>query len=296
MSLTTTLTKQVPSLIRERGQQYCHSGAVRIQHGDAWCVEARVRGSQTYQVSLFRTGNTIESRCSCPYFDDNFETCKHIWATILMAQASGYLHGDGGSAKLRLTEMTDEDEETADDYEEEDHQDRQVPLPPGFGKQSWKQAVAYLKGPTVSRDQQSWPPEAEPVYIVDVAATLQGQGLTVELAARTRKKNGAWSIPKPRRIAKSRLHELADPADRQVLGLMIGADQEHYGYSYNYYGGDGAGPRFRLSAVLQGVVMPLICATGRCFLRLDAELYPLTWDDGPPWTIQPAGGQRGQRV
>mgnify|MGYP003375110654 FL=1 len=42
-------------------------------------------GYDTYQVRVLlgKNDNIITEECTCPYFEDNFEPCKHIAAVLL---------------------------------------------------------------------------------------------------------------------------------------------------------------------------------------------------------------------
>src|SRR5579883_1014643 len=114
MALTTKLLRDVRSDIRDRGRDYHSRGAVRIRHGDASTVRASVRGTEPYQVELVREGSIVSASCTCRYFDDNFDICKHIWATLLAAQQFGYLqNGKGDPSRLMP------DEEALDDYDDD---------------------------------------------------------------------------------------------------------------------------------------------------------------------------------
>ena len=93
-SLTAALSRQVASDVQARGRRYFSSGAVRSVRGDEWILEAFVRGSDLYRVSMNREDDTLIVSCTCPYFDDRFTPCKHIWATLLVAEEKGYLLGD----------------------------------------------------------------------------------------------------------------------------------------------------------------------------------------------------------
>ena len=74
--------------------------------------------------------------------------------------------------------------------------------------------------------------------------------------------------------------------------------RDAYGYYGSSYAPYGQAPQtYRLSSPLQDTVLPLMCATGRCMLRLGLPariLDPLAWDDGPPWQLWLAV-QRGPR-
>src|SRR5205085_9802656 len=79
--------------------------------------DATVRGSSLYDVYLTRNKKAVKASCSCAYFQGNLESCKHIWATILAADARGLLRGSGGNGPLRLIE---DEEGIFDDEEPED--------------------------------------------------------------------------------------------------------------------------------------------------------------------------------
>ncbi|MES1244883.1 MAG: SNF2-related protein [Acidobacteriota bacterium] len=85
-TLAAVLADRVPSRVRHRGQRYFQQGRVRILACDAQKVEALVSGSARYKVRLVQEGGDVRSTCTCPYFDRS-RTCKHIWATVLAADA-----------------------------------------------------------------------------------------------------------------------------------------------------------------------------------------------------------------
>ena len=80
--LTQALAPSVPGGSRVKGRAYFLDRAVTRIEGDAWSVEATVRGSRDYHVTIRREGPVFTGRCECPYFDDRFVVCKHIWAAL----------------------------------------------------------------------------------------------------------------------------------------------------------------------------------------------------------------------
>src|SRR6266487_2578592 len=90
MNLVTRLTGDFSSNVRNRGKIYYWQGRVRIDHGSDSQVEARVRGSRQYEVSLDYESGVLSAWCDCSYFDSG-GACKHLWATILAADAGGHL-------------------------------------------------------------------------------------------------------------------------------------------------------------------------------------------------------------
>src|SRR4051812_26317161 len=109
MALTTNLVADVPKTTRLRGREYYAARRVKLVEGDDFYVEARVRGTRDYTVELFREPDAIEAGCTCPYFADARGACKHIWATLLLAEAEGYLKGTGYPPPAHL-ELLDPDE------------------------------------------------------------------------------------------------------------------------------------------------------------------------------------------
>ncbi|HVQ74337.1 MAG TPA: DEAD/DEAH box helicase [Candidatus Binatia bacterium] len=161
------------------------------------------------------------------------------------------------------------------------------------GPADWRQRLRALGqtfqvGETRQRLTETWPAGRHVYYVLDVAATMTGSGLALDVLYRDRKADGAWTKGRP---LKSRLHEvdaLPEAIDREILGLLVGPRSSYGGYagSLAFYGG---GPhRYYLTATLQRTLLPILCETGRCALRLTdlgRELGPLRWDGGRPWQI-----------
>src|ERR1019366_360952 len=88
--LASKLSRLFTSTVRGRGQTYYARGAVNIRHGSAIKVDATVWGSEDYEVEIEWANGELTLYCSCPYFDSD-GPCKHLWATVLAAEARGYL-------------------------------------------------------------------------------------------------------------------------------------------------------------------------------------------------------------
>src|SRR5581483_4291675 len=87
MPLVQTLAAQISSRSRARGRAYFQSGAVRALTVEDGIVHATVRGSTSYDVWLEPERALLRVSCTCPYFVDHLEICKHVWAAILAAEA-----------------------------------------------------------------------------------------------------------------------------------------------------------------------------------------------------------------
>jgi superfamily II DNA or RNA helicase len=306
MVLTAQLSRQVAGAVQRRGRQYYTSGAVEIVGGDERSVRALVQGTEQYQVRLTRERKHLKVWCTCPYYQDRLDPCKHIWATLLAAEDRGLLLGSGSSERLRLIDdeeaffdwqeqhnwpaaqekWDDEGEEWADASDSAGSAGRAYaywqPKPKRGLRRSakkaaraatWKKRLAGLRG-EMQRDEapgnEPWPARRELVYVVDVAETLESHRLTIEVAYRQRKKDGDWSKPKTQRIPLEQIDKLPDPEDRRLLALLVGAREERRydcGYSYSYPFYDSAACRYRLTQPMLETLMPGLCRTGRCLLR-----------------------------
>src|SRR5947209_7463435 len=70
------------------GDAYYLGGRVLDVHlTDEGGIEARVSGDRIYEVFLNVGGGKIHVSCTCPWFQRQFEACKHIWAAIRAASA-----------------------------------------------------------------------------------------------------------------------------------------------------------------------------------------------------------------
>src|SRR3990172_11404448 len=138
--MSEKIFKQVDRLSRERGRSYFVSGAVKRIEGDAWRVAARVQGSHLYGVRIAFADNFLDVNCSCPFFDRDLVTCKHIWAAVLAAEREGFLKGPASRPSLELIETYDGDEEFADEIGQDPRPPKEPPLP------SWKQQLHTLPG------------------------------------------------------------------------------------------------------------------------------------------------------
>jgi len=278
--LTANISAQVDRVTQHRGRSYFLRGAVNSLEGDAWHVEATVQGTRQYHVSISRAKNSFEVSCSCPYYERELDTCKHIWATFLAAEQEGYLEGSGDVTPPRIQEAS-----PGSFLDEKPARPPRAKKPPA---PSWKQQLQGLLGTMKAEESQSrWPSERELVYLIDVQDTLASQRLTVEVAQRDRKMDGSWGKLKSRRIRFHEIASLSVPGDRRILALLLGAREEmSYRYSSYYY--DSAPSSYALAQPVWDVVLPLMCATGRCFLRVSLiadEHAPVRWDDGDPWEL-----------
>jgi hypothetical protein len=277
--LTSKFFDDAESRTCSRGQAYFASGAVRKLSGDAWSVEARVQGSRLYEVDIFRFEDSFESSCTCPYYEGSADICKHIWATLLAAEKTGYLKGDEDEARFQNGE---DSAEILAGKRSVPGTRQEVSQPPDWRRQLERLAGAVREVPGGSARRQ----ERQLLYLVQVRETLARQKLTVYVAHRDRRKDGSWGKVKRQRIRPAEISSLPDDGDRRILTLMLGPTQP-YDSHFSYY--DTSASDFSLDRATWDVLVPLMCATERCFLQVAPEREPQTpllWDDGAAWEFR----------
>ncbi len=306
MSLTAQLVHDVEPDVQYQGRQYYIRGVVRIREGTSDHVDATVHGTQPYEVGLVRLRDTVLGWCSCPYCQNHWRPCKHIFATLLAADARGYLRGPTNTAPQSLEVSDDADPASWEDVDWEATRRREWveegPARRSSGRSrsaaprkpprpSWKKALDRLDDQMRQEHlprHESWPPGHEILYVVDVEGTLAGRGLLVEVAQRQRKKNGDWTKPKAQRLLVTQIPTLPDPRDREILSFLTGAKEQvafpGYSYysSYAYSSYESAPAKYHVPQGSQEALLQRMCATGRCLLRRSAEeteLASLQWEE-----------------
>ncbi len=91
IGIAQKVARNFSDAVRSRGQSYFVKGWVSVMAARPGEVVARVRGTSKYRVRLRMRGSQLLASCTCPYFSPEGEPCKHLWATLLMAEARGLL-------------------------------------------------------------------------------------------------------------------------------------------------------------------------------------------------------------
>jgi superfamily II DNA or RNA helicase len=306
MSLKGKFSNDFTPRIRDRGFAYFRSNAVEILEHSESHVVARVRGSRKYLVSLTLAQASLNVACTCPYFEKG-EECKHIWATMLAADNKNYLAEVNLRTRVNLVyehnalaALLDQNEQNPDSIYEAYSQADPSPALPLFlsedpsatsaaSEPPWRRQLSLITKTVRSNltdELREWPSGREIFYVIDPESTRTSGKLTVEIGYRERKMKGEWGKIKSKRIPLEVIPALKDTADQQILAILSGA-RDLYWSSYDYgYSNSSLSPRFGLSTIQQEIVLPLMCATGRCVLRSPdkkAEMQVIEWDDGPAW-------------
>ena len=91
MGIAQKVTRNFSDAVRSRGQSYFSKGRVSLISGKPNEVVAKVRGTTKYRVRVRLRGAKLLASCTCPYFSPQGEPCKHLWATLLLADSRGFL-------------------------------------------------------------------------------------------------------------------------------------------------------------------------------------------------------------
>ena len=294
MKLASALSSQFDDSVRARGASYYRLGAVRIKRGNSTEVQAGVRGSRVYEVEITWNGRQLQLYCDCPYYDDA-GACKHLWATILAADAQNYFTA---ITRLNPRDVTFDndtdgvfDDDFADDFDEPAHyapRARGLPAPAPQLKAAppvWRQRLDEIV-PSGSFERTVWPLQRELLYIIDVPSSITRGGIVLDLKTREPKLKGGWKKTAVPHLTRAMLSGLPDPADRHILGLLSGTDTSSDWMGYGTY---EAFSGFRLRHPFAPTVMREIVGTGRCRLEMNSmrgeDWLPLSWDDSEPWRV-----------
>ncbi|HEY4641789.1 MAG TPA: hypothetical protein VII75_10630, partial [Thermoanaerobaculia bacterium] len=197
-----------------RGDAYYAQGRVRrIERLSPQLIRADVQGSRVYSVELMIDGDYLTAECECPWFHENLEECKHIWAVIRAASARKMLP----ERAMFLGDI--EGEQPFDDYDDDDPP---VTYPRAVPHReqpaAWQSFLNALPPPPPPlRESGSRTVPEEIAYVI--VGSRRAQSLTLEILGRSHKKNGEWGKWKPLSIRLDELPKLP-PFDRESLALL----------------------------------------------------------------------------
>ena len=269
MTPAATLAPFVQAAVRRRGARYFQQRRVGLGRRDADRIEASVRGSRVYRVLLVREADTLRASCTCPFFATG-DCCKHVWATVLAAAADGRLADAAGRLPQRLMP------------------EARRPGAANAAPARWRNVLA---GAAPHQPETARPPRLEELlYVLDVPAVRAGQGFSLEILQRTRKHGGEEGRLRHPRLPLGRLARLPPTPDREVLQLLAGiaASAPHRPAGRRGAGHQSLPVRSVVPEAMVGLLVPLLCATGRFHLRRSPRavaMTPLAWEDGPPWEL-----------
>jgi len=320
MSLADRCIQEFDAGVRRRGEQYFREG--RVSPGDRGPGEFRayVHGESEYEVVLDWefSREQLAVCCTCPYYDEH-ATCKHIWATILAADAKNI--GPPGKHQLGVLPMEpedydddDEDDLWLDVCDDEDEDEGDLPAlrrktgsrgsahrasgrktsPP---KLKWQQQLSWTQADAEPEDSVGHigrPAKVREVwYVLHEDTSGDGSELVLFFMQREMRANGQFGKLKELGIRHNETSRLVGAEDAEILDLLLG---RHYAESHDYYYGysSSRATEAALPKSMQLFLLPKLAATQR-LVRVDKNVYyppefddlrPLAWDGGPAWRFR----------
>jgi hypothetical protein len=288
--LATLLARDFSKKIRDRGASYFSLGRVKIVRGTDIQLEASVTGSENYQVRFDWQEDTLFASCACPYFAGG-EPCKHLWATILAADAGGYLSVPASDPDLYVE--FDSFESEVEDFEKEEEKGpsspRHYPLkmpPPPPEPPAWQTQIEGIAQMRAARTDThlNWTAARQILYVVDLSLNHRTDGIVISALTRDLKADGTWKPHVSLLLKREQIAQLPSAEDREILSLMAGV------VPYFSWGYSGSEERISGSFVvphsLAGKVVASLAQAGRLYVQIRAgsdTLSSLAWDDGEPW-------------
>ena len=257
-------------------------------------LRAEVKDNDTlHTVTLTRDGRHATADCTCDEVAKG-QFCLHIWAALLdlNADESDDDQGVGGAsisdlAKLRLR---------APKARKRDDTLRPVRAaePRWIGRLSLLRSSSHEDAePAEGSDPVSvFPTQRQVCYVVLPDLSQRHGGLVIDLQQRTAIASG-WSKPKPLKIGLDTIDNLADPTDRELVSMMLGATWVTRHESNQAHRLDRGHNTYRIAPGAQRSILRRMISTGRAFLELEEDTHinksrqrPLRWSDGPaPWKL-----------
>ena len=308
VSLSSTLESKFRGDIRYRGQAYVKAERVAITRVTADELFGVVEDGTEFQTQLTRRDDAMLMTCSCAKGQGNPHEvrCKHVWATILQAEQTGYIND--ASKPNYYPPFTTEEEPLEWEYDEDDwdevpsgdavrtvNSNRRKMKPAAVVVEprvrEWETQLNLLRN---SMDAGEAAPstelrETEIFYEIDVRQSQLEKQLVIGLVQRQRRNNGSWGKLKPLRVRANRFDDVTLEEDRHILATLLGGVAERSNWYAQQSELQAAANRFRVPFDLAELLLPEICATGRLRLQEDDEdsnsSRVIIWDAGPPWEM-----------
>ncbi len=226
-------------IIRHRGNKYAKSGRVKIEELEPDFIRSTVRGTINYTVSVGIDGHhrdRVRIGCTCPFFRQGIP-CKHIWATICVAdQLLAQLPGKDRHKKRPLLDI-----------------DRI------FHKDLWD----------TTAKKPPWKPVQD--FVIRYRLAVEDHSLSVSVFEQYIKKDGRPGRTK--RISTKTLEKPSLPRqDKLLLPFLTDLAEKSAFYSgYGLFGNNTDFETISLSPPHAGVVLPMLAETRRCQVIFENE-------------------------
>jgi superfamily II DNA or RNA helicase len=251
------LERLIPPAIRKQGMSCFLQRNVQMELATEEHLQGFAGPWDDEVFEILVEGDAILVDCTCNAFQ-NSDLCKHVWAALLEADGLGALSViDGVSDPTIMSFSAYESTPTAT-----------------CAPNAWKQHLDMLrsaipppKAPALAL------PKMRIIYAVDVEQCGPAGALIVRSVACRLKKNGEWGVPNfnERSIKIDGLEE----TDQRLIALLSGSRNPYEDQS------DSAQTYHGIPRSSQDVLIPMLCDTGRFYLRSRGGaglVSPLHWD------------------
>ena len=269
-----TLFHHFTAVARRRGQKYYEFGRVEVTLLEPRLVQATVRGTQLYTVSIRgdRARGQISMSCACKAFQ-RFGSCKHLWALVL--------------------EVDEAQRELASGR----------PLPPASrnavrSERPWAERLRALEKNRTAGRSDLWSAsgvdDTKIVYRLDVDTSDARESTVIETVVQRRRLSGEWGSERDFDPRDDRTVRPTNELDLEILRRLTGADttSEYFGQQSSR-----SGSEHMLDDALAAELLPLLCSTNRFTWRMRGyDGGALVWDDGPPWRFRAELEERGEQL
>jgi superfamily II DNA or RNA helicase len=279
--LQRTLQGRVSAAVQRRGMECHRAGRVRLTMFSPDRIEADVRGTTHYAVTLWCDGCDIWYECDCPTAVDG-SPCKHVWATAVESD----VNPRANAFRTTLLQSTPSPQLLGASIVVAPQADAVRPAHSQMVVDGWRARTEQSVQQTRWRrliDAQQHPAikflgnsAAETWYLIDLlhggSATYDWRGslLVLHAAKRSRLKRGGLSSP-------SRVGAAPDGPQPEGIEALVWTLARN-----------GTGGTVPLSVDLSRKVLPELSRLGRLGavrgLRA-ADVVPLLWDPTPPWRL-----------
>lgn len=315
--LSARIKSGVSAAVKRKGHTYQIAGRVSLLRGnDPGFIESNVRGTKVYQVSLlierFRQHWEISADCSCPYIQNYLQPCKHIWATILEAEAKNRLTGAPRDVQIHLANEDDEyggdssfepydnDDDYHEDEEESGDDDGWVDSDfdaPSARSGRWSRAGADSHPRKKKKAQAGWESiirdlaknvqssaddfrahkPVEPVYILNVDRARPDHELCIQILNKLKSPEPGRITGKALALEPNLIPRLTTDVDRRIILALAGASACRSSCGGYYYGRYGASMAFdsrgwSIPGEIRRELIAWLVETGRFYVQ---------WPDSP---------------
>ncbi len=298
MSNLIEKTKQLFSpTILGRGKQYFLENRIIILTQTKKMVEARVNGSTIYSVQIINSeADYLQADCNCPYFEDDYTPCKHIWATLLEADKNNWAPSLSGKKSLIEFDVIPERifEESYDDFLDEDDEDEELyeeQYEKAFQKKkkqalkpNWSTLLNSING-FVTEKKEKFPKDtSQLIYVINITPPFHSKGIYIQLFEQKKKKNGEFGVPQQAKIKHEDISNLPHPLDKDLLSILVGSQPDTSSYHYPHYS-NYMDTHFDIPDTLQQKVLSKINETGRGCIRQEErnKNFDTLFLDKQPW-------------